>query len=558
MKDNKKLVGVIVAIIVCIAAGVLLFLNNNKNTSKEQRNGGTTPPTIKANQELKLVKYADYEEKPNTIVDSAYFDDGYITFEKYNNSTEKYSVSIFHNGVYEKDIDENICPNYITKVEGKNELYNCYEEEEKIRLFNYKTQEVGEKVYSTIYDDDDNYGFILVGTEEDKYGLLDSKGNELLPTEYDSVVVIKTKDGKLFFVTLEIDDEGEAKSVILDENKNVVLDFESHLWYSDYYDKFYVESFDGENEITKFYSLNGEFIKEFNITELSLGEEIDAYYYSYVISDMLSYADENDKSTVYIIDDKLNVKKYENVYHNEEVIEYVDPDGEGEELNDTYYITDKFIVIKENDKYIVKSIASDAILGEYSSIEYIYTAAEKIDNKEVNRFFIVCKENNKCGIIDSSGNKIVDTIYEYNKENNQLKNNNEYVLIPGDLGNIRTTSCSSYNADDNLVAAEDYFFIVEDDENNYNVYNYQCEQIFGKTIYNYEYYNDGLLIAELDWNVTDDDIFVDDYAFFYKGKEITYKSEDNAKIHQLLGYNDKKIYFTTDKGIYYIDISSSD
>ena len=556
MKNNKKLVIAIIAIVACVAAGILIYLNKDINFGK--RNENANPIPAKENQELKLVKYGDFNYESNTQIYYPVFDDEYITFEKYNDLTDKSTIGVIYKGK-EINVAENLCPGEFVKIDGKNDLYACYDEDDNARLINYKRQDVGQYVYSYVEPKDRYHGFVSVVKDDEYEGLLDSQGYEVITPEYEAIEVVKTTEGNIYFIVDKDDD-----IIVLDENKNEVFKTDAGIWYSDYYNKFYT-LFESEDDVIKFYSLNGEVIKEFNREELSLGEEIDIYYDNYITNGMLSFVDATNPSTTYIIDDKLNINKYENVLHKEETSEFYGEEGHGFDKIDTYYITDGFIAINENDKNVIKSLSTGEILGEYTSIDYIYIPYGKDDSKSIIEFFVACKENNKCGIIDSNGNKITDFIYEYNKETktniddeekiiNILKNDDEYVLIPQEKGNAHKMSCSSFYESADIVEAEDYFFVDKSSDEEI-IYNYQCEKLVEDPIWGYKYYDDGLLIIEQDLDFTDDDKFIFTYEIFYNGKKLEYKNEDNAKIHQLLGYNDKKIYFVTDKGIYFLDIN---
>ena len=252
--------------------------------------------------------------------------------------------------------------------------------------------------------------------ENNKWGVIDNKGNIIIDLTYDEMVVIPNKTEDVFICTYNIDYNNETfdTKVIDKENIEILTEYENvtaientdgtNIWYEDNILKFEklgkygLINFDGkiiaEAEYDNIYALSG--VKDTLIIEKNGKKGLINNKTSEVIInpeyiDIVAISDNHEAG--YIVKNEAN--KYGLIANDKtKVLE--------EKYDDIKKVTGNgYYVVVENGTIEVVNKSGDVILNSgFDSIEAI-----QVDN------FIITK-NGKYGVIDKAGNAIINTDYE--------------------------------------------------------------------------------------------------------------------------------------------------
>ena len=528
---KKSIKWIIIGIVICLVGVILVIVLKPKSSSE-----------IDTSIVLELEKYNDNNAKLTQVLDVTIEDD-YLVVSGYNRLNSNYYFYAYKNG--EKiNFPTNLDNENVRKIRMSNKYVAVLND--KYHLVDYKNGTIDSKEYDYIADE--YYGKYLAASIDSLEGIIDLNGNTIIPIEYNYIYGNENIKEKELFKAGKKD-----KGYILDKNNKTIISSNNPLNISN---MGYIKEFVGDNVIN-YYSLEGKLVKELNVTDKETYANTIEYLTNHEV-----FVDKKNVSTIYVVDNKLNVTKFENVFYAIE--EGYDIESGDSYDNYIYYITDSIIVTQEGNEYIVKSIDTGKELYKYNYIKYLYINGE---SDETNSVLIACKAENKCGLLDENGKE--KTSFDYDLEIaigktfsagdeealEYLKKNNEYVLIPGGYGDVKTISCEKEDLLKSVFITNEYYFIRYD---NYikNVYNNKCEKLNEKPLLNHEYLNDGILLAEIEeaFN-TKDGVDIRDYYVIYQGNLIKYNKPEDLEIYTLLGYNNKKIYFSTNKGFYYLDLA---
>ena len=551
-KNKKGLIWlVIMLIVVTLIILYLLFGRQKTNYTKT----------------YSLKKLVDLDDKINYVEFLKSIDDytvlGYHSKEK-NKSVNKLLILNNNNKIYEsienginniKDTNIFYTNNKIINYKNPNAVANSYDEVKvhnnifivkKNGLYGLADSE-GKNITEITYDNIESRNVLsnyLFAIKSNKVGIINTKGEIIVPIEYDIKEVeyeMEYKDygqiitsNKSYFILSK-----NNKNYVFNESKNIILDSNEKIYYDYNLDYFY--TINGEKY--SFYNTNGEYLKDVNINS-AWGKNNVHHINSETKSNFIIF---QDKKTIYELNKDLKLKSYDNIY-------FVEEEGMDDNYNNYYFNNDIYIV-KNNDKYELFSKNNDKLLGKYSTLKYI-SSSDYEDEDNIMNIFIACKNENECGVLDLTGKETTDFKYKYipNLEYIRdgygiLQNDKENILISIN-DQIETVTCTTNNIDDsNIRATYKKIYITEKD-----IYNNNCEKINEKPIRNYKYLENKYLIAEINDECSFGDETKCNYYIWDDNNLINYANNDNAKIYLYLGFANNKLFFKTDKGIYYIDM----
>lgn len=251
--------------------------------------------------------------------------------------------------------------------------------------------------------------------ENDKWGVIDNKGNVIIEPTYDEMITIPDKQKAIFICAYDITDEGYKTKVVNEKNEQLFSEYgiieaidnydsKSNVWYEDNVlriksnNKYGLINFKGEKilntEYDEIYSLKG--VKNSLIIKKDGNIGI-CNNYGNVIADTI-YKDikslGSNYENGYIIVTTEN--KYGVIGIDKSII--MEPVYEGIK----YIGSNEFYSIKVADKeYLFDSTTKATSQVGYDEIVNI--TGENV----------IIKNSNKFGITDKSGTKKVDTSYEY-------------------------------------------------------------------------------------------------------------------------------------------------
>lgn len=252
--------------------------------------------------------------------------------------------------------------------------------------------------------------------EDDKWGVIDNKGNKIVDLIYDEMVVIPNKTQDVFICTYNVDYNNETfnTKVVNSENEEVLEDYDDitaventdgvNVWYEDNVLKFEKNGkyglidFEGkiivEAEYDKIYALSG--IKDTLIIEKDGKKGLINNKTSEIIIDT-KYVD------IIAISDKHEdgyiVKNSENKF--------------GVIANDkTEVLSEKYDDIKRvtgNGYYVVVENGKAEVIDKYGNI-ILDEGFDSVESIQLDNFIII--KNGKYGVIDKEGNTIIAPEYE--------------------------------------------------------------------------------------------------------------------------------------------------
>ena len=348
----------------------------------------------------------------------------------------------------------------------------------------------------------------------DKWGVIDSKGNIIIEPQYEEYIVIPDNTKPVFICTYNVDYEKNTYNtkVLNEKNEEIVTGYDTveaienydennNLWY--------------ETNLLKV-SKNGKY----GITDFSGRVIVECQYDSIEALKGIKNVILSKKNGKYGIIDHVGTVIIENEYTSIKPISdryedgYIVKDQKGKygvinytksvALENKYddikqkYEKGKYYIVKENGKWkIIDSEGKDYLNGKYDDIVAINNdnAIVKEENKygvvsisdgkillDINYDYIdyatnndyIVKNNSKCGVIDSNGNKLVD--FKYSN------------IVYRDSANLYEASNEDYTSDlldselkiklSNIIVSEinenkGYIKIRDNDEEKY--YNFKFE-----------------------------------------------------------------------------------
>lgn len=405
-RKNSKKVYILISIILIIASiiGVTIFVKDSEKDYKIEEVTEFSYFRIYENQ-----KYGVIDRNGNTIIEPKYDNIDipnpskgvFIVYTNYNEETDKYETQ----AINEKN--ERILTNYnnvmpiILKDANSPIPYEksvlVYEKDNKYGIIDFKGNKITDAVYDTINSLLYKEGCLLV-TQNSKYGVINIKGKEIVKTEYDSItadgyynennkykgagfIVAQKKNegyrygyinnkGKMLLETEY--NEIHRITEILDEKDVYILAFKNGL----------AGVYKNKNQLLKHVYEEIEYNNEnqlFIVQRLSKqgvlnkeGKQVLNTEYDYIL----------------ISGNKINTKK-----DNTFAIYDINGNKQETQKNNTVLATQNenyFITINEDELFgVVDKEGNTIIENKYSYIEYAF-----------NNYFIVTKDN-KTGVIDS-------------------------------------------------------------------------------------------------------------------------------------------------------------
>ena len=266
--------------------------------------------------------------------------------------------------------------------------------------------------------------------KDDKYGLIDMNGNEILSCVYDKIETIKGIENSLLV-------QKEGSYGLVNASGNIVIE----------------PQYDQINSVTNDYK-NGYIVKnkdgQFGIIGIDKTQILDCKYQEIkqVCGDGYYVAKENDKW--------LLVKN-----STDEGKEVVDADIKS--------INSGYIVAVKNEKYgILDTELNEKVAFDYSYLEYVFGD------------YYIAKKDDKFGVINSSNEEKIG--YEYNSLSYDKKADCLVGTKPDDTNKYLINrslepkvTCSDYTVKDGYIRANV--------ENNYKFYNLKLEERNNREVY---------------------------------------------------------------------------
>lgn len=252
--------------------------------------------------------------------------------------------------------------------------------------------------------------------ENNKWGVIDNKGNRIIDTVYDEMIIIPDKNEDLFVCTYDVDYNSENyKTKILNgEGKEIFTEYNlvqaientdgANVWYEGNVLKF-VENgkyglinFEGKKilnpEYDNIYALTGieksliiEKDGKKGLVNTSMGEVVIPVEYA----DITSLSDNYEEGYI--------VKNLENKYG------IINPDKT--KILDTKY--DEIRKVSGNNYYVVVENAKMSVVDK-SGDTILNTGFDSIEEINVDNFTVI--KNGKYGVIDTSGKDVIPPEYE--------------------------------------------------------------------------------------------------------------------------------------------------
>ena len=363
----------------------------------------------------------------------------------------------------------------------------------------YEIEQISEFKYFKIY-------------ENNKYGIIDDKGNILVEAKYDKID-IPNPSKSVFIVYFNYNNEsGEYESQVINEkNEKLLTNYEKvhPLMFKDSNSEVPYEK-----SVLKYEKGNKYGIIDFNgkkITE-PIYDSIETLLYK----EGCLLVEENNKYGIINIKGKVVIKpEYDGIiadgYYEEETkykkagfivtkkkdegyrYGYINSNGNiilKPEYNELHRITEE----TEKDIYILafKNKMAGIYINKKQILEHEY---EEIEYDIKNKLFIVQKSS-KQGVYDKKGNKILDTIYDYIMiSGNRINTKKEDVIKIYDInGNEKNTDESSTI----LSTENEEYFINIDKNEKFGIINKNGDVLI-ENKYNYiEFIFDNTFIVSLD------------------------------------------------------------
>ena len=355
--------------------------------------------------------------------------------------------------------------------------------------------------------------------KDNKWGVIDNKGNVIIDTSYEEMIIIPDKNKDLFICTYDIDYDNQSyKTKVLNSSgKEILTNYEmveplensnnNEIWYESdilkYQEngKYGLINYEGKEilpaEYDNIYCLSGiekSIIIEKNgkkgLVSNSIGEIIIPVEYADIISLTDTYENGyivknesgkygvigTDKQTV--LEDKYDeIKRVtgNNLYVVVQNSKLEIVKNTGEVILDNGYDSveaidgENFIIIKNSKYGVINKLGDSVINSEYEDIKFCFSN------------YYIAKKNGKYGVIDTNGNEIIAFNYEnmsYIKSANFIEaENSDYTtdIINKDFNKVlESVIISELNLEDG------YIRIRKDAD--YKYYNFKFEEMNSKEV----------------------------------------------------------------------------
>lgn len=405
-RKNSKKVYILISIILIIASiiGIIIFVKDSEKDYKIEEVTEFSYFRIYENQ-----KYGVIDRNGNTIIEPKYDNIDipnpskgvFIVYTNYNEETDKYETQ----AINEKN--ERILTNYnnvmpiILKDANSPIPYEksvlVYEKDNKYGIIDFKGNKITDAVYDTINSLLYKEGCLLV-TQNSKYGVINIKGKEIVKTEYDSI----TADGYYNennkykgagFIVAQKKNEGYRYGYINNKGK-ILLETEYNEIHriTEILDEKDVYILAFKNGLAGVYKNKKQLLKHV-YEEIEYNNENQLFIVQRLSKQgVLNKEGKQVLNTEYdyilISGNKINTKK-----DNTFAIYDINGNKQETQKNNTVLATQNenyFITINEDELFgVVDKEGNTIIENRYSYIEYAF-----------NNYFIVTKDN-KTGVIDS-------------------------------------------------------------------------------------------------------------------------------------------------------------
>lgn len=415
-RKNSKKVYILISIILIIASiiGIIIFVKDSEKDYKIEEVTEFSYFRIYENQ-----KYGVIDRNGNTIIEPKYDNIDipnpskgvFIVYTNYNEETDKYETQ----AINEKN--ERILTNYnnvmpiILKDANSPIPYEksvlVYEKDNKYGIIDFKGNKITDAVYDTINSLLYKEGCLLV-TQNSKYGVINIKGKEIVKTEYDSI----TADGYYNennkykgagFIVAQKKNEGYRYGYINNKGK-ILLETEYNEIHriTEILDEKDVYILAFKNGLAGVYKNKKQLLKHV-YEEIEYNNENQLFIVQRLSKQgVLNKEGKQVLNTEYdyilISGNKINTKK-----DNTFAIYDINGNKQETQKNNTVLATQNenyFITINEDELFgVVDKEGNTIIENRYSYIEYAF-----------NNYFIVTKDN-KTGVIDSQKTEKISLEY---------------------------------------------------------------------------------------------------------------------------------------------------
>lgn len=415
-KTNKVIASILSIICIFIAITTVIYLITKYNDMDYELEEITTFSYFKLYENE---KYGVIDSTANILIEPKYDNIDipnptkpvFIVYSNYNDEEGKYETQVIN------DKNEKILTQYnevlpLMFKETNTEIpYEktvlSYKENDKYGIIDFEGKKITDAVYDSIESLLYKEGCLLV-KQNDKYGIINIKGKEVIKTEYDSIVADGyydeiTKYKNAGFIVGKRQDEGYRYGYINNKGKILLETIYNELHRvteitND--NQIYLLAF--KNGLAGIYKNKSQVIEHI-YEEIEYNSQNNLFVVQKsskqgVIDDKGNKILDIEYDYIMISGNKINAKK-------DNIIRIFDINGKEEEYNNETILAIEdeqyFITINKEDKFGVLDANGNRLIGnEYSYIEYAFDDC-----------FIATKDN-KVGIIDKNGNQKID--FKYN------------------------------------------------------------------------------------------------------------------------------------------------
>ena len=289
--------------------------------------------------------------------------------------------------------------------------------------------------------------------EDNKYGVINSKGENIIVPSYQELITIPNKNKDVFLCVYDVDYTNNTYKTKALNSKNEEI-------YSQYENIEAIENYDTNNNV----SYNSNVLKvqknnKYGLINLE-GKEILPCEYDEISAIIgnensikvskdgkVGVVDNNGKK---VIDIKYkNIEKLSDDYKNGYIVEndnnlYGTVDCANNRILESKYT--EINPVYENGMYIVKGTKGYNVVDKTGNI---ITKKEYEDITDIKNSQIIVAENKKYGLINTSGEQIIPCNYDelkfINNENFIVKQNNKYGIIDASNKNVLENKYNTIN-----------------------------------------------------------------------------------------------------------------
>ena len=289
--------------------------------------------------------------------------------------------------------------------------------------------------------------------EDNKYGVINSKGENVIEPSYQELITIPNKNKDVFLCVYDVDYTNNTYKTKALNSKNEEI-------YSQYENIEAIENYDTNNNV----SYNSNVLKvqknnKYGLINLE-GKEILPCEYDEISAIIgnensikvskdgkVGVVDNNGKK---VIDIKYkNIEKLSDDYKNGYIVENDNNLYGTVDCANNTILESKYTEIKpvyENGMYIVKGTKGYNVVDKTGNI---ITKKEYEDITDIKNSQIIVAENKKYGLINTSGEQIIPCNYDelkfINNENFIVKQNNKYGIIDASNKNVLENKYNTIN-----------------------------------------------------------------------------------------------------------------